>query len=272
MKLPRDTKAGTMSWRSLVLALQLLGMFPFSVSKAHSTPKFSLLLCLWSVVWQSFTVFLCFLVVRDLIFPIMLPNVGSVAFIYGVILLQVSQVLMSLTMLVHSSKLSKILVYITSVPELSESAAQKRSYIIGNIALAIVIIGSGIFCIWYCIYAVDILTVIELLCYCIYSQGFYYQSFAMLNLSTKSFDLLSSHILDAAKALESCTTTLPSTTRKSSPYSTRAGVVSDASMPSLLQHLHDIEYKACQVSCLTTYLLSIIVCRALLMVLATVDR
>lgn len=234
--LPQNTEVGIFSWRFLVLSLQLFGMFPFSVSSAHRTPKFSPLLFLWSVFLVFFTIYVSYFTVTDLLFPLMIPNVGSTTFIYSVSFMLVSQIFMSVTMLIHSSKLSEILADIASVPELCKPAENDRSYMLSCVVLVLINGGGAAFCYWYSVYIMGIQTVIQVVCLSLYSVALYSPNFIILDLSTKVFDLLSRQLLNA-------TIVVSHTSRDST-----RDFVPDTTLPSLYLHLHDIERKIYQVS------------------------
>lgn len=192
MKLPQDTEVGITSWRSLILIFQLFGMFPFSVSKVHSAPKFTPILFLWSVFLLLFFTCMTYRAIVDVLLPLMTLNVGSMVFVYSLIFLVASQNLMLCTMLMASHRFSETLVNIMSRLELGESAEGSRSCKARTITLVIYIICREMFSCWYVIYVAKIHTVVEVICMGLYSFILFNSDIFIIELSFKVFDLLSS--------------------------------------------------------------------------------
>lgn len=84
--LPPDTTSNLMPWRLMVTVIQMSGCFPYKMLEGGGLPKFSLVLCLWSVFLE---LFLCtrLSVIYQAISKLYLTHeLGIVAFVYLVLI------------------------------------------------------------------------------------------------------------------------------------------------------------------------------------------
>ncbi|XP_063845709.1 uncharacterized protein LOC135091727 isoform X2 [Scylla paramamosain] len=109
--LPPDVSSTVVPWRVMVFLIQLCGCFPFRISDTDAPPVFSLYLFLWSVIVMFMTTCANFTGFREILFKrtSITSNVGTVVYVYTILVLVVGMTLSNVIMAVKSNKLAALL-------------------------------------------------------------------------------------------------------------------------------------------------------------------
>lgn len=146
MRLPQETQLGHIPWKSLVLGLQVVGAFPYTVSKRHQRPQFSIPLFLWSIFINSSSFSGILLTIRLGASFLLTSELGSRAFFYSCCTTMVAASLSPITVSMSSKKLANFLADISSDEQDIQSHPRwKWSFLVP----VFVALGMHSFSVWY---------------------------------------------------------------------------------------------------------------------------
>lgn len=240
--LPDNTEVGVMSWRALVRGMQVLGMFPYIVPKTgvHTEPQFSLILCLWGIFVQLFAYGAAIDLIRFWFAPLLSPNIGSVTFAASLSSIHLSSTIASTIMLVNSKHLASLLADFSTTPK-QTSDVDKQRFPKRRLCSALILnLGLNIFGLWYFVGAPFVRNTVIFVYFTLYSQVIFWSLIASIDLSNKSFDLLSSQILVIARD------TVKTSTSLLDPVS--GDLVHEEDIKTVLFSLQEMDRKIRQVS------------------------
>lgn len=244
---PPDTDCGLLRWCTLVMGLQVLGMFPFKLSKTHSTPKFSILLCLWSIFLQVTMIWMGILTFKVLVVHRITTSINSMAMAYCLIFLFASYTIVSFYMLVKSRTLGFMLVNFSKALQTTEPEKDKRCCQKGLVVFLTPIIFLASFILWYCIVVEKFKSPFIITIIIITTALYMSLKLTILQLSTKLFDLLTRPLVTAMEIMaKSSVHAVSANPEDFFTYRTRASILRNNM--KILVSLHNMELKICQVS------------------------
>lgn len=198
MRLPQESNCGSLSWRFLILGLQFIGAFPYTVSELNQTPRFSIKLCLWSIYMQTSSIFTGAMMASWIVLPLLTPDVGNMAFIYSSLLMFLATTATPLVMAFSSKKLANLLSGLGAEERVKVQARKNwycnRRTIVFNIAF----LAYQCFVITFAIIFIQLGSLVEKIYTLIAGFVFFLETFLPLEISEKTFDLLSKQLTFAA--------------------------------------------------------------------------
>lgn len=107
----------SLPWRTVVLGLQLLGIFPYtmSVNEAHSCYKFSLRICLWGIFVQMMIFSANGMFLLRMFFPLVMFDIGSVIYVGTMFVFDVSNSVHMWLLWKNSKQLASALEYFSMI-------------------------------------------------------------------------------------------------------------------------------------------------------------
>lgn len=244
--LPRETDVGILSWRASVVNLQLFGMFTFTLSKTdYSRPKFNVALCLWSIFLQMFAACCAFITTRDVLFALLSPNIGTVVFVISFTFSLFSQNLASVIMLMNGKKLAAAITELSTKLNHNKPDERKRNSKKKLFIVLLFTTCTTAFATWYVVVIGLMDSVVSVVCIMIYVKCLLWSWFIVFDLSQKSFEFLSSHVVVCAENVVKSWTNWSSSQELSKNLTVTS--VSQAELNNVILILHDMEGQIRQV-------------------------
>lgn len=130
---------GSRQLRILFVTIAVLGFFPYSCRQDLCNPIFSLKLLLWDIFVQLFLIFGTYLQIVKVFLGLVTQDVGGWAFGFSLNLAAISQVLVSILMLIRSKKLVSMLKDLPAVLEELEEKERTLGFEVIDIVILVVI-------------------------------------------------------------------------------------------------------------------------------------
>lgn len=199
MHLPRDTEVGAMTWSTLVLGLQVIGAFPYTVGKEVQKPKFSIPLLLWFIFQQVFSL-TGILVIMKIVHQDIESDVGQQTMFYSFFTLLTCITISPLLLMINNQKIADMVREMGSQEE--PMPCPKRKWITNKFSAFLMLLQFCALMFVTLFYAVkNMFNLFELLCVMEVNMFLMFSYFLSLELIDKTYDHFSQRLSKAADDL-----------------------------------------------------------------------